>query len=426
MSARVALPYAAGALLLCLGLFAWQGQAYVNYGEGVYLFSASMVLEGAVPYRDFVAAHPPLLFYTGAGILGIADSLAGARAVLALAQVVTGALVAVTVWRMTASRWAAVAAGWLSLLAPWTLHEHATLMPETLGSPLVMGAAVLAARRRTVVWAGIVAGVAIGVKWPFILAGLCLVAVVPGRIRFLLAFLVTFAVGVTLSFALFGTVLYDQLVTAQQQVGWYSLREFGGLAVQAAWNLAPLLVCALPGVLLGRGAAVDPLQWRCLLAVALAGLVLVLTITKTGTYVNTVALAEPPLVALGVAGSVWLLRRARDAPWRRRGLVAVGAAATLAAVQIVSFLVRPMDPGLFVRPFSAPAHGWTASDAAVRRAVAAARACPPGRPYSGAPYFAFVARRPMPGDEPDQFLLTRTRVGAAALPKVAAASPTCP
>ena len=425
MTGRLALPYAAGALLISLGLFAWQGQAYINYGEGVYLFSARMVLEGAVPYRDFIAAHPPLLFYTGAGILGIADSLAGARAILALVQVLTGALVALCVWRLTASRWAAVVAGWLSLLAPWTLHEHATLMPETLGAPLVMGAAVLAARRRTVAWAGIVAGTAIGVKWPFILAGLFLVAVVEGRIRFLVAFLLTFAVGVALSFAQFGAGLYDQLVTAQQQVGWYGVREFGGLAVQAAWNLGPLLVCALPGILLARSAA-DPAQWRCLVAVALAGLILVLTITKTGTYVNTVALAEPPLVALGVAGVVWLWRRAPDAPRRRLGLVAVGAAAALVAVQIVSFLARPMDPGLFVRPFSAPAHGWTASDSAVRRAAAATRGCPPGRPYSGAPYFAFVARRPMPGDEPDQFLLTRTRVGAVALPKVAAAPPVCP
>jgi hypothetical protein len=158
-----------------------------------------------------------------------------------------------------------------------------------------------------------------------------------------------------------------------------------------------------------------------LIAVAVAGLVLVLTITKTGTYVNTIVLAEPPLIALGAAGLVWVLRE------RRTAAVAVAAAAcALAAVQVASFVADPTDPGLFVRPFSDPAHGWEADDATVAQAVAAASACPPGVPYSGAPFYAFVAERPMPDDQPDQFLLAQTPVAAAAARNAAADTPRCP
>lgn len=416
----VAAVYLLGSLCLLAGLFFWQGDAYVTYAEGVYLFSARMVLDGAVPYRDFITAHPPLLVYSGAGLLAIWDALEGVRVLLAGVCLATGATVLVAVRRLTGSAPAAVLAGWAALVSPWALHDHAMLMPETFGAPLVMAAALLAARERTAIAAGVVAGIAIGFKWPFILPGLALAAVCPARWRFLAAFAGTFGLGVALSFALFGGGLYDQLVTAQQDVGWHSLREFGGLAAQAAWNLAPLVALAALGVVFAR-ASRDPALVRTLVAVALANLILVLTIAKTGTYVNTIVLAEPPLIALGAAGVVWALR-----PRHRAALAIAGAAVALAAVQVAALLAGPTDPGLFVRPFSDPAHGWEADDAAVARTVAEARRCPPGVPYSGAPFYAFVAERPMPGDEPDQFLLAQTPVAAAGARKVAADPRRCP
>jgi hypothetical protein len=359
--------------------------------------------------------------YSGAGLLAIWDAIEGVRVLLAGVCLATGATVLIAVRRLTGSAPAAVLAGWAALLSPWALHDHAMLMPETFGAPLVMAAALLAARERTAVAAGVVAGIAIGFKWPFILPGLLLVLVCPARRRFLAAFAGTFALGVALSFALFGGGLYDQLVTAQQDVGWHNLREFGGLVAQAAWNLVPLVVLAALGVVLARESR-EPALVRTLAAVAVANLVLVLTVAKTGTYVNTIVLAEPPLVALGAAGIVWALR-----PRRRVAALAVaGAACALAAVQVASFLAAPTDPGLFVRPFSDPAHGWEADDDAVRLAVAQARRCPPGVPYSGAPFYAFVAERPMPGDEPDQFLLEQTPVAAAAASKAAAEARRCP
>jgi hypothetical protein len=427
----VAAAYVLGALVVLALLFAWERGSYVNYAEGVYLFSARLITDGHVPYRDFIAAHPPLLFYSGAAVLALSDTVDAIRVALSLVALATGALVAITVLRLTGSGVAAVVAGIVSLLAPWSLHEHATLTPETFGAPLLMGAALLASRPRTSVAAGLVAAVAIGFKWPFILPGLLVGIVAPRRWRSLLALLAGFAAGVLLSFALFGADrLYQQLVVAQQDVGWHSLREAGGLLVQAAWNLLPLLVPAVAGVVLGRRAR-DPMLWRTLLAVGAGNLILVLTVAKTGTYLNTVAVAEPPLVALGACGVVWLWRLAPARPRpraARAALAAVAAATLLGVAQVAAFLAAPASerPGIFVRPFSAPAAGWPADVDAVDRAVRIARACPPGRPYSGHPYVAFVARRRAPGDEPDQFLRGMTPVGVAAAREAAADAPPCP
>ena len=36
---------------------------FVDYDEGVYFASSSLLLRGGMPYRDFVFAHPPGLLY---------------------------------------------------------------------------------------------------------------------------------------------------------------------------------------------------------------------------------------------------------------------------------------------------------------------------------------------------------------------------
>jgi hypothetical protein len=153
-----------------------------------------------------------------------------------------------------------------------------------------------------------------------------------------------------------------------------------------------------------------------------ANIVLIGTITKTGTYLNVVALAEPPLMVLAAAGTVWLLRAA---PRRTAALAVVGAAALLGAVQVGAFLADPEHPGAFVRPRSAPAHAWTGR-APVDRAVAAARRCPAGVAYSGPPYIAFLADRRMAGDEPDQFLMAQAPVAAPHAREAAAEARRCP
>ena len=60
-------------------------------------------------------------------------------------------LAAIAVWRLTENPWATALAPALSLLMPWTLREHGALTPELLAPPVLLGAALLAARPRTAV-----------------------------------------------------------------------------------------------------------------------------------------------------------------------------------------------------------------------------------------------------------------------------------
>lgn len=417
-------PFVAAAVVVLAALFIWQRGSYVDYAEGVYLSSARLTLHGAVPYRDFVAAHPPLLFYTGAGLLAIWDSLDGVRVLLSLVTMATGGLVAVAVMRLTGSGTAAAIAGVLAIVAPWSLHEHATLMPETFAAPLLMASALLASRRSTAPVAGLIAAVAVGFKWPYLLAGLALALTAAAPRRYLAFLLAGFATGVLASFALFGAGdLYRQLVVAQEQLGWHTVRYDAGLAAQATWNLAPLLILAAFGVRFAARSR-DPALLRSIVALALATIVLVATIAKTGTYLNTIVPVEPPLVALATAGTVWLFGSPRARGSRRRARMVVCAAWILSATQVISFVARPTHPGLFVRPLSAPAHAWIGK-AQVAASVRQARACPPGAAYSGAPFVAFVARRRLPANEPDQFLMT-TPAGARAAAAAARDSIRCP
>ena len=62
----------------------------------------------------------------------------------------------------------------------------------------------------------------------------------------------------------------------------------------------------------------------------------------------------------------------------------------------------------------------------VSRQAAEARRCPPGVRYRGPPFIAFVARRPMPDDQPDQFLATHSDTLRAVRARMQTPGPRCP
>src|SRR5947208_620707 len=71
-----------------------------------------------------------------------------------------------------------------ALLLPWNLHDHGALTPELIAPPLLLGAALLAARPepRAAGDAGILAVLAVGVKLPYALPALAIV-LLSGRPR---------------------------------------------------------------------------------------------------------------------------------------------------------------------------------------------------------------------------------------------------
>lgn len=411
-------------------LLAWWGRAYWNYSEGVYLLTARSLDTGL--YSDVVAAQPPPLFWFGGAVLAVADSVIAVRVVLALLALATGWLVAVCVWRLTASRTGAALAGVAALVTPWRLHESLTLTPESLAAPLLLAAAVLGAGASSrASLGGVAAGLAACVKVAFALPAAALVLGVAARARFAASATITAVALAALSLVLYGGAVIENVVTAQAQTGARGVSVVAPLFVQAAWNLAPLL---LPAALAWplRARLRDPALLGALGALLLGELALVPTVFKEGTSLNLIAVIEPAAVALAASAVIALLRgaelggRPAAAGARAAGLAAVAACGALALAQSASLMLSPEDPGVFARPFSDLAYERPLSDAEVDAAVARARSCPPGVPYTGPPYLAFVADRPVAGDQPDAFILQRAEVHAEERAAAAADGPGCP
>jgi hypothetical protein len=399
------------ALALSVGLELVRGQADWGPSEGVYALTSRLVLHGGDLYGGLVASQPPWVYLFGAIPLAIHDSLDTLRFGCGLLQVVTGLLAAEAVFRLTRHRVAAIVAAGLVVVTPWATHQHGLLLPEQLGSPLLLGAALLASRPATARWAGVLAGIAVFAKLPFALPAALLIAASPGRgaaVRWALGAIAAQAVVFT---AVFGTGLWRDIFVAQAQSGG-TLEFSAGSWVQAGWTLMPLVVLACVAVWLRRDAAEPPLL-RTLGAAAVGALAMTITIVKPGTGLNVV-----------VAGVVFALRTSR---LRVRAAVLAGALGVLLLAQSASLLVDPNNPRPFHRPFSS-SPGWKVGvdKQEMQRLVAAAERCPPGRPYDGPPLVAFIAHRRVPADQPDGFIIGHAAMHADVLRRVLADAPRCP
>jgi hypothetical protein len=339
----------------------------------------------------------------GAGLLSIHDSLAWVRWAIGAVQVGTGLLAAGVVWRLSASRAAAAIAAPLVLLTPWAVHEHGSLIPEMIVAPLLLGGVLLAPQARRAPWLGVMVALLPAFKLSYALPALVLIALSADWRRTARWASAAAALEIALTAALFGGAdVWRDTVTAQFESGHVAGHALVGEWAQIAWNLSGLLVAALIAWILRRH-----VQHRRTLVVASAvagATVLTLASTwKLGTSLNSVVPAETTLVPLAVAGCAWALRETG----RRRRLAFLGVLAVAFAVaQGVALVAFPHVHGAhpFLRPGAAPGYGVTLSADEVDAATRAARSCPAGVPYSGTPIIAFIAHRPLPADQPDQYL----------------------
>jgi hypothetical protein len=412
-----------GAVVEFALLAAWQRNGYWDFSDGVYAASAREFLHGLVPYRDFAAAQPPPVYLFGAALLWLHDGLASLRTGLALVDFATAALVGVCVWRMTGRQWLAVAAAGVAPLLPISLHEHAQLTPETLAAPLLLAGALACARKAGATVGGVLLALAALCKVAFVLPALAIALAAAARRRATGVLVVSGLALAGLSLAVFGTGVWRGVVKAQLQVGRASLNYAAGLLGQGAWNELPLVIAAGFAVWLawkGGGEVRDRALVRTLAAACAGGLLLALTVFKRGSYINVLAVAEPPLLALAVCGAAWSWGRWRQ--WRPV-VLALGA---LLLLQSLSLLTSPGDPWAAKRPFARSGLAWSSGPGAVDRAIALARRCPPSRAYSGNPYVAFLSSRRMPGYQPDLFMLEYASANAGFARQAAADRPRCP
>jgi hypothetical protein len=408
---------AAGTLLGALVLVAlhfWRGIEYWNYSEGVYAYTSRLLLQGGDLYGHIVVAQPPWQFLFGAGALEIHDSLTFLRLAVGLVQLGTGVLVGIAVWRLTGNPWATAAAPALSLLLPWTLREHGALTPELLAPPVLLGAALLAARPRTAGWAGALAAVAPFIKWPYALALIAIVLFSAAPKKAAVGAAVAIAVQAVAFTAIFGVGLWDDSVLAQMSSGRRGLDVLKGVWGQAFWSLIALTALAFLAWR-KREALRDAPLLKVLAALAVAMLATLITNTKDGTGLNVIVPIEAALVPIALAAVAV------------RSLRAVGVVALLFTLaQSVSLVASPNTATPFLYPTSERgAWGRAGDEAQVKAELARAEACPAGVAFSGPPFLAFLADRPMPDDQPDQFLPSRSTRLADVQKQMDAVQPRC-
>ena len=414
---------AVGLLLEFVLLAVWQRNGYWGFSDGVYADSAREFLHGLVPYRDFAAAQPPLVFLVGVVLLAIHDGLASLRAGMALADLATAVLVGVCAWRLTGLRGVAVATAVLSPLLPISLYQHAQFTPETLAAPLLLAGGLLCSRPARGGIGGVLLALAVAAKLAFALPALAIALSTRQRRAATLTLILAGVVFAAASLAAFGTGVWREAIQAQFQVGRTPLHVATGVIAQGAWNELPLVLPAAAGVWLvgiSREQPLDTELMRTLVAASLAGLLLIFTVFKQGSYVNVLVVAEPPLLVLAAVGAVWSARQSRPAS------IAMLLLGALLAAQIVSLLVDPASAPIAQRPGARKALTWTAGPHAVDLTVDVARLGPPTRAFSGDPYYAFLADRRMPGNQPDLFMLQHAPVDAAFARRAAADRPRWP
>jgi hypothetical protein len=411
-----------------------RGNSYWDYSEGVYLFTSRQLLHGADLYGTVVVAQPPPLFALGAGLLSIQDSLEWMRWAIGALQVGTGLLAATVVWRLTASRAAAAIAAPLVLLTPWAVHEHGSLIPEMIVAPLLLGGVLMAPQARRAPWLGLVAALLPAFKLSYALPALVLIALSADWRRTARWALAAAAAEIALTAVFFGAAdVWRNTVQAQFESGHISAHALVGVWAQIAWNLSGLLIAAALAWALRRRTR-DRRTLVVAGATAGATLLTLASTWKLGTSLNSLVPSETALVPLAVAGCAWAVEGARKrvgpaGPGRRRAAAVVGALGVAFAVaQGVALVAFPHVHGAhpFLRPGSAPGYGITLSADEVDAAVRAARSCPAKIPYSGTPIIAFIADRPLPADQPDQYLAQLVPVLRPVRDEILAVKTRCP
>ncbi len=394
---------------------------YWDYSEGVYALSAHLMLHGASLYGSFAGAQPPGVFLVGAGLLAIHDSLEWLRFAVACLQLGAGLMAAVIVLRITGSRAAAALTPALVLLTPWAVHEHGALTPELVALPVLLGAALASVEERRAVLTGVLCGILPLIKLPFAIPAVAIVALSADWRRVAPWALGTLLVGLGLTSALAGGGFWREAVYAQTQTGSRSLGELKGFWAQAAWNAIGLLACGGIAVWLRRE-ALDAPMLRMLLGLAAAMIITFLTNFKEGTGLNIAVPVEAALVPLAVVGTAFAVRAGRS--WVP--IAACAAAWLFTLAQSVSLMVSPGRSEPFLRAGSANAWYELMDASQLQATVAAARRCPDGVPSSEPPLIAFVAGRPLPGGQPDQFIISHAPTLAAFRAKIEAAGHVCP
>ena len=390
----------------------------LDAADSAYLISASAIAHGAIPYRDFLAAHPPLLYMLGAPLALFGGSVEPFRIFSLVIQCALALAVLFLALKLTAKPWLSFLAGAFTLLAPTGVFFSRMFLNDSLTSLLsvAMFLLLLGASRRSAAAAGTVAVLGVLTKLTFlpVLAAGAVFALLYRRGRsglFLAVALGGSAIVATAIEFFTGGAYFDDIFLAQGSKTLSFANFYQGL--ERIWQFDwPLLLLAVPGIwfclaslLRTRRRAREaadaggserfalPLLWLA------AGLLPLATLPAAGHDINLFQTAEPAVALMAAWGIVTLAGaaarlRARRLPRQKPGGKAAAlVAAVLIAAAAAAMLVRDRD--FLARSNSAD----------VDRIVAAIENnSSSGMPVLAPGCYAFQAGRPVAFGFYDQFL----------------------
>ncbi len=314
-------------LFLALGLVGID-HSCLDAADSTYLITSRALAEGQMPYRDFLVAHPPLLFLLGAPLAMLGAGVLPFRIFILLLMAALGLAVWRLAMRLTANSRLAMLAGVFTLFAPLGLFFSKTFINDYLVSLIaVLTILLLMGKSRTAMaGAGVLSVLGTMSKLtilPFIV--ICVVYVLIFR-RKLAWIYITVALLGSAAAALFiqgvtdGAYLND-ILGAQGSKGFSLGNLVDGL--HRIWQMDwPLMVPAWAGAWFA-GRALHrheqlggQLKGRLFLLVGwlLAGVAVLGTLPAEGHDTNLFLMAEPAVAVLAAWGIVGLAERGTLVP----------------------------------------------------------------------------------------------------------------
>ncbi len=333
-----------------------------EYDDGAYFGSAIRLVNGALPYRDFVLVQPPGFALLASPIallsraIGTRDALATARLFMPLVAALNVVLVGMLVRHR--GRLATLVAAGLMAVFPAELHAAHTLLLEPLldlfclvGAVVIFHGEGLRDGRRRLLLGGIALGVAGTIKgWALIPVVVVLLLCLPQVRRRLLPVLGGVVIGFavpTLPFALLapGSFYRDVLSTQLRRIGGSgrvpagarlgdltgasSFTPNSSVSLVVAIVLLVALACLIVATLAWPRRRPTTFEWFVLGSMLAIGALLL----APAEFYDHYAAFFAPFLAMAVGASVGLL-------WRRPALRASLAVAAVAVAALAANQVR--------------------------------------------------------------------------------------
>lgn len=310
-------------LLLLILAFLGVDKSCLDAADSAYLASSDAIARGMLPYKDFLLAHPPLLFLIGAPLAMLKAGTAPFRFFSILMLAGLGISVWLLAFRVTANSGIAMLAGTLTLFAPLGLYFSKLFINDPLVSLLTVLIFLLLFGRKNASLAGAgalsVLAMLTKLTWLPVLA-VCVAYVILFRRKQSWIYL-TVALGGSAAAAILVQLLssgayFANIFVSQASKGYSFTNFYEGLG--RIWTMDwPLIVPATVGIwfaaraIIGRQQLGPGLRGRLFLLAGwlISGLLLLGTLPADGHDTNLFLLAEPALAVLAAWGIIGLAER---------------------------------------------------------------------------------------------------------------------